>query len=86
MQLEDDLASLFTAVAKCHCYLRALVLGAGGVTGDAGKPNYDSGFVELASVFLKGQILYTPENQFTQNIISQVIISVQLEGTTSTPF
>lgn len=60
------------AVAKCHCYLRALVLGAGGVTGDAGKPNYDSGFVELASVFLKGQILYTPENQFTQNIISQI--------------
>lgn len=45
---------------------------AGGVTGNAGKGKRDSGFVELASLFLKGKILYTPDNNVTRYIVSQV--------------
>ena len=45
---------------------------AGGVTGNAGKGKKDSGFVELASLFLKGKILYTPDNNVTRYIVSQV--------------
>ena len=45
---------------------------AGGVTGNAGKGRTDSGFVELASLFLKGKILYTPDNNVTRYIVSQV--------------
>ena len=45
---------------------------AGGVTGNAGKGKRDSGFVELASLFLKGKILYTPDNNITRYIVSQV--------------
>ena len=45
---------------------------AGGVTGNAGKGKRDSGFVELASLFLKGKILYTPDNNVTRYIVTQV--------------
>ena len=45
---------------------------AGGVTGNAGKGKRDSGFVQLASLFLKGKILYTPDNNVTRYIVSQV--------------
>jgi len=45
---------------------------AGGVSGNAGQGRRDSGFVELASLFLKGKILYTPDNNVTRYIVSQV--------------
>ena len=56
----------------CNCFLGQIVRAAGGVTGNAGKGRRDSGFVELASLFLKGKILYTPDNNVTRYIVSQV--------------
>ena len=53
---------------------------AGGVTGNAGKGKRDSGFVELASLFLKGKILYTPDNNVTRYIVSQVSRSTHVFG------
>ena len=46
--------------------------GVGGVTGNPGMGSSDRGFVELASLFLKGKVLYTPDNNLTHNIINQV--------------
>ena len=53
---------------------------AGGVTGNAGKGKRDSGFVELASLFLKGKILYTPDNNVTRYIVSQVSRAMRVHG------
>ncbi|KAL9951119.1 hypothetical protein ACROYT_G043723 [Oculina patagonica] len=58
--------------AVCNCFLGQVVRSAGGVTGNAGKGRSDSGFVELASLFLKGKILYTPDNNVTRYIVSQI--------------
>lgn len=58
--------------AKCNCYVGKLVRNAAGVTGNAGRPSYDGAVVKVASIFLKGQILYTPDNNITQEIINQI--------------
>ncbi|PFX16944.1 ATP-binding cassette sub-family A member 1 [Stylophora pistillata] len=58
--------------AGCNCYLNQIVRRVGGVTGNAGQGDKDSGFVQLSSLFLKGKILYTPDNNVTRYIIQQV--------------
>lgn len=63
---------VFSEDAKCNCYVGRLVRNAAGVTGNPGQPSYDSAIVKVASIFLKGQILYTPDNNITQEIINQV--------------
>ena len=63
---------VFSEEAKCNCYVGKLVRNAAGVTGNPGRPVYDSAIVKAASIFLKGQILYTPDNKITRMIINQV--------------
>ena len=62
----------FTEDAGCNCYLNQFVRSVGGVTGNAGQGDRDSGFVQFSSLFLKGKILYTPDNNVTRYIIQQV--------------
>lgn len=71
------IVGLFAESAVCNCFLGQIVRTAGGVTGNAGKGRRDSGFVELASLFLKGKILYTPDNNVTRFIVSQVSGAMQ---------
>ena len=71
-KLLNTIVGLFAENAVCNCFLGQIVRTAGGVTGNAGKGRRDSGFVELASLFLKGKILYTPDNNVTRYIVSQV--------------
>ena len=63
---------LSTEDAQCNCYVERFVRAVGNVSGNPGQGSYDRGFVQLASLFLKGKILYTPDNNITRNIISQV--------------
>ena len=64
--------NLFADVSQCNCFVGEFIRAMGGVTGNAGRGAYDRGFVQLASLFLKGEILYTPDNNVTRNIIGQV--------------
>ena len=68
--------NLFTEVAQCNCYVERFVRSVGNVTGNPGQGAYDRGFVQLASLFLKGKILYTPDNNITRNIINQVRLTM----------
>ncbi|XP_027045418.1 ATP-binding cassette sub-family A member 1-like isoform X2 [Pocillopora damicornis] len=58
--------------AGCNCYLNQFVRSVGGVTGNAGQGDRDTGFVQFSSLFLKGKILYTPDNNVTRYIIQQI--------------
>ena len=66
------IVNLFIEAAQCNCYVGKMVRALGNVTGNPGHGQYDSGFVEVALKFLKGKILYTPDNNVTRNIVKQV--------------
>ena len=72
MIFNASIGNSFTEAAQCNCYVGKMVRALGNVTGNPGQGQYDRGFVQLASLFLKGKILYTPDNNVTRNIVKQV--------------
>ena len=68
MIFNASIVNSFTEAAQCNCYVGKMVQALGNVTGNPGQGQYD----KLASWFLKGKILYTPDNNVTRNIVKQV--------------
>ncbi|XP_048589175.1 phospholipid-transporting ATPase ABCA1-like isoform X2 [Nematostella vectensis] len=58
--------------AQCGCVVNTFVRRSSGASGEPGQGSADSGFIQLAQLFLKGEILYTPDNNNTQQIINEI--------------